>query len=262
MSSVAFMASIFFENNTFWIAFHILVWNFSGFQHYFSSTLVRIALVFRFFNRFYAIFFGLYAKFFWLDCQNCTLRVHKIVSLWSIFFEKKTSFSLCFTFWVETFQVSGKFSPARESERHWFLGYFYGTDANIFRTSRKFFWLVCHNCTLRAHGIVFMGSIFFEKNTFPIVFQILGGNFPGFWHSFSSTLTRTELISRFLIGFLPIISDFTQISIGWSVGTALYVSTGSFSWEASSLKRKTLFNLYFAFWIETFQVFGETFPAR
>ena len=184
MSSVAFMASIFFENNTFWIAFHILVWIFSGFQHYFSSTLVRIALVFRFFDRNYARFF---------------------------------------------------------------------------RTSRNFFWLVCRNCTLRAHGIIFMGSIFFEKNTFPNVFQILGGNFPGFRHYFSSTVTRTALVSRFLIGFLPIISDITQISIGWSVGTALYVSTGSFSWEAPSLKTKHFSNYISHFGLRLFRFSAKFF---
>ena len=74
--------------------------------------------------------------------------------------------------------------------------------------------------------------------------------------------------SRNFIGFqvfqsdlCQVFSDFTQNFFGWSVRTALYVSTGLFSWEASSLK-KTLFQLYFTFLAETFQIFDKSFPSR
>ena len=36
----------------------------------------------------FTLFFGLYAEFYWLLCQHCTLRVHRNVSMGSIFFEK------------------------------------------------------------------------------------------------------------------------------------------------------------------------------
>ena len=81
--------------------------------------------------------------------------------------------------------------------------------------------------------------LLWEKNTFQIIFRILDGNLPGFRYCFSSTVTRTALVSRFLIGFLPIISDFTQNSLGWSVGTTLYLTTRLFSWEAPFLKKNT-----------------------
>ena len=181
------MGSNFIKKNNFQFVFHNLGGNFSSFRRAISSTVVRTALVSRFFNLICAIFFGVHANFYRLVCRNCILRVHRIAILGSIFFGK--------------------------------------------------------------------------KNTFQIIFRILDGNLPSFRYYFSSTVTRTALVSRFLIGFLPIISDFTQNSLGWSVGTALYVTTRSFLWEAPSLK-KTLFKLYFAFWIETFQLFGETFPVR
>ena len=115
------------KKNTFQIVFRILDGDFSVFRQKVSSTVVRTALDSRFLIGFMPTFFGFYAKFYWLLCQNCTVRVHRIV---------------------------------------------------------------------------FMGSIFFEKNTFPIVFHILGGNFSGFRQIFSITVFRTELVYRFLIGVL------------------------------------------------------------
>ena len=94
------------KKNTFQIMFRILDGDFSVFRQKFSSTVVRTSLDSRFLIGFMPTFFGFYAKFYWLVCQNCTLRVHRII---------------------------------------------------------------------------FMGSIFFEKYTFPFVFHILGGNFSGFW---------------------------------------------------------------------------------
>ena len=111
----------------------------------------------------------------------------------------------------------------------------------------KFFWLVCQNCTLRVHRIVFTGSIFFEKNTFPTVFHILGGNFSGFRQNCSSTVVKTTLASTFLYSSLcQLCSGFTENFISRSIRTALYKSTVLFSWVASSLG-KTLFLLYFTF---------------
>ena len=92
-----FIGSIFFaKNNSFQIIFRILDGDFSGFRQKFSSTVVRTALVSRFLIRFLPIFFGVHAKFFRLVCRNCTLRVHRIISMESIFFEKKNNFQFLF----------------------------------------------------------------------------------------------------------------------------------------------------------------------
>ena len=73
---------------------------------------------------------------------------------------------------------------------------------------------------------------------------------------FSSTVVRTALIFRFInrinANFLRILRK--SLIIGLS--ELHYVSTRLFSSEATSLK-KTLFSLYFTFWVETFQVFEQ-----
>ena len=115
------------------------------------------------------------------------------------------------------------------------------------RTYAKICCAVCQNCTLGVHRFVFMGSIFFGKNTFPTVLHNLGGLFLGFWQIFSSTVVKTTLASRFSYsGLCQFCSGFTENFIGRSIRTALYVSTVLFSWVASSLG-KTLFLLYFTF---------------
>ena len=70
---------------------------------------------------------------------------------------------------------------------------------NFFQLYAKFHWLVCQNCTLSVHRIVFTGGIFFEKNTFPFVFHLFGGLFLGFWQNCSSSVVRTTLASRICI---------------------------------------------------------------
>ena len=116
-------------------------------------------------------FFGLYAKFYWLVCQNCTLRVHRVVFTGSIFFEK-TFFHLYFTFLAETFQVFGKTVPARWPEQHRLLGIVFDFMPFFSRVYAKFCCAVCQNCTLGVHRFVFMGSIFFEKTLFQLYFTI------------------------------------------------------------------------------------------
>ena len=85
-----------------------------------------------------------------------------------------------------------------------------------------------------------------KKNSFQTLFCIFDGDFSGFRQKFSSTVVRTALDSKFLIGIKPTFFRFTQNFISWFVRTALYVSSGLFSWEAFSLK-KTLSQLYFNF---------------
>ena len=124
-----------------------------------------------------------------------------------------------------------------------FLNWIFATFS--FKFTQDFIgWSVSHICTPRVHRIVFMRSIFFEKHTLPNVFQILGGNFSGFWQIFPSTVLRTALVSRFFDRICAFFSDFTQSFIGWSVRTAPYASTRLLLWEASTLK-KTLFNIVF-----------------
>ena len=130
---------------------------------------------------------------------------------------------------------------------HWFLGFVIGFMPISFGLHAKFYCVVCQICTPRVHRIVIMRSIFFEESTFTNLFQIIGGNFLGFWQIFSSMVVRSALVSRFFQSDLcQFLSDITQNFICWSVRTALYVSTGLFSWEASSL-RKTLFKYFFIF---------------
>ena len=50
------------KKNTFPIVLHILGGNFLGFRQIFSSTVVRTALIFRFFNRIYASFLRILRK--------------------------------------------------------------------------------------------------------------------------------------------------------------------------------------------------------
>ena len=264
---------------------------------------------FQVFNRIYAVVLRTSLQFFWLVCQNCTLRVHSLVFMGSILFEKK-HFSNSFTHFRQKIFRFSSFFPITVV-RNALVSKFLIRYMPIFcGVHAKLYWSVCQNCTLRVHTVVFMGSIFFEKNTFPIVFHILGGNFSGFWaklfqrgsgnsigfqvfqsdfcqifrssrktvliglselHStcpqdcfhgkhllwkkntfqiifrildghfsdfrqkFPSTVVRTALDSRFLIGFMPTFSDFTQEKFDRSVRTELYVSTGLFSWVASSL---------------------------
>ena len=124
----------------------------------------------------------------------------------------------------------------------------------------KFYWLVCQNCTLRARRIVFMGYIYFEKkNTFPFVFHNLGANFSSFRQNFNITVVGTSLVSRFFNRIYAIFSEFTQNYNDRSVRTALYVSTGSFSWEASSLNKKHFSNYISHFGQRLFRFSAKVF---
>ena len=136
------------------------------------------------------------------------------------------------------------------------------TRANCFWTLRGILVAGLSEVYSTCPRIVFMGYIFFEKTTFQVVFHILGGIFSGFRRNFSSAVIRTALVSRFLNWvYASFFSDLTQISIHWSVRTALYVSTELFSWEASS-SLKTFFKLFFTIWAVIFQVFAKFFTAR
>ena len=140
-------------------------------------------------------FFGLYAKLYWQFCQNSTLRVHRIVFMGSIFFEKK---HFPFVFHI----LSRKFSSFRQKNSSTviktalFSRFFNRINANfLFGLHANFFRLVCQNCTLRVQRNVSRGCNFFDKKTFSKLY--LGGNFSGFWQNFSSTVVGTALVPRF-----------------------------------------------------------------
>ena len=250
------------KKNIFQIIFRILDGDFSGFRQKFSSTVVRTALDSRFLIGIMLTFFGLYANFFdW--SVRIPLYLPTGLFSWKASTLKKNTFPFVFHI------LGANFSGCRQNFSITVVGtslvsrFCNRIYANFFELYAKFYWLVCQNCTLRVHRIVFMGSIFFEKNTFPFVFHILGGIFSGFWANlFQHGSWNFIGFQVFKSELCQLFSDFTQSFLDSSVGTALYVSTGSFSWEASSLKKKTLFKLYFAFWTETFQFFGKRFPAR
>ena len=82
------------------------------------------------------IFFGLYANFYRMVCRNCTLRVHRIVFMGSIFLWKKTLFKLYSAFLMETFQVFGEIFPARSQNCIGFY-VFNRIYVNFFRTLRN-----------------------------------------------------------------------------------------------------------------------------
>ena len=118
---------------------------------------------------------------------------------------------------------------------------FFGLYANFYR-------LFCRNCTLCVDRIVFMGSIFFEKkNTFQIVFRILDGDFSGFRQEFSSTVVRTSLDSRFLIGIMP--TFFRTLRKNLMAGLSeLHSTCPQDCFHGKHLLwKKTLFHLYFLF---------------
>ena len=104
--------------------------------------------------------------------------------------------------------------------------------------------------------------LLWKKNNFQIIFRILDGDFSGFRRHFSSTLVRIALDSMFLIGFM-------SISVGLHANFYWLVCQNStlpahriFFIGSIFFEKKTTFKLYFAFWTETFQVFGRSFPAR
>ena len=251
------------KKNTFQIVFRILDGDVSGFRQKFSSTVVRTSLDSRFLIGIMPTFFGLYAKFYRLVCGNCTLCVHRIVFMGSIFFEKKNTFQIVFRILDGDFSgFRQKFSSTvvRTSLDSRFL---IGIMPTFFGLYAKFYRLVCRNCTLFVHRIVFMGSIFFEKkNTFQIVFRILDGDFSGFRQEFPSTVVRTSLDSRFLKGIMPTFFR-TLRKILLAGLSELHSTCPQDCFHGKHLLwKKTLFHLYFTFWTETFQFFGKTFPAR
>ena len=178
-----FTGSIFSEKKSFQIIFRILDGDFSGFRQKISSMVFRTALVSRFFNRIYANFFGTSRKIslpglseLYSTCPQDCFCFHRKHLLWKI-----KSFQIIFRI------LDGDFSGFRQKisstviktalDSRFLIGYM----PTFFGVYAKFYWLVCQNTTLRAHRIVFMGRIFFEKNTLPIVFLILRGSFSGFW---------------------------------------------------------------------------------
>ena len=95
---------------------------------------------------------------------------------------------------------------------HSFLGFLIGLLPTFLGLYANFFWQVCQNSSLSVHRIVFMGSIFFEKNNFPFVFHFLGRKFSGLQQKYSSTVIRTALVSKFFNRiYANFVSDFTQV---------------------------------------------------
>ena len=103
--------------------------------------------------------------------------------------------------------------------------------------------------------------ILWKKNTFPFVFHILGRKFSSFRQKNSSTIIKTALVSRFFNRiYANFSSDFTQVSINWSVRTAIYVSTELFPGEATSLI-KNIFQLVFHNLGGNFSGFWQNFSS-
>ena len=72
-------------------------------------------------------------------------------------------------------------------------------------------------------------------------------------------VVRTALVSWFFNGpYTKFFSEFTQNFVGRFFRTALYLSTGLFSSEATPLK-KTLFTLYFTFWVGFYRFLAKFF---
>ena len=141
----------------------------------FAGTMIGI-FVFTFGQRVLIFLRSLMQKFL-QGWRSSSVRVCIIDFIGTIFFEKNT-FNII---------LGGNFSGFQKFFHHGsqncigFQVFLIGFMPISFGHHAKLYLLVCQNCTLRVHRIVFMGSIFFEKNTFPIVFHILGGNFSGFW---------------------------------------------------------------------------------
>ena len=327
------------KKHTFQIIFRILDGEFSGFRQKFSSTVVRTALNSRFLIGFMPSFYRILRKNIKISlselqstCPQDCFHVKHL--LW-----KKNTFQIIFRI------LDGDFSGFRQMFSSTVVKtaldsrFLIGILPTFFGLYAKFYRLVCRNCPLCVHRIVFMGSIFFEKkNTFQIVFRILEGDFSGFRQDISSTVVRTSLDSRFLIGIMPTfyrtlrkillaglselhstcpqdcfhgkhllwkkhlhfsicISHFRRKLFRLSaklfhhgsrnfIGFLVFQSDlcqffrisrknimiGLSELHSTCLQdcfhvkhllwKKTLFKLYFAFWTETFQFFGKSFPAR
>ena len=248
------------KKNTFQILFRILDEDVSGFRRHVSSTEVRTALDSRFSIGFMLFFrtlrrvllAGLSALH--STCpQDCFQGKHL---LWN-----KNTFQILFRI------LDGDFSAFR---RHFSSTvvrtalnsrYSIGLMPVFFGIHSKIYWLVCQNCTLRVHRIVFMGSIFFERNTFQIVLHILDGNFLVFGQIFSSTVVGSEMDSRY---FNRIYANFFRTLRKFFLAglSDLHSPCRQDCFHGKNLHWKKLFDFYFAFWMETFQVFGDNFPAR
>ena len=183
--------------------------------------------------------FGHQSKLYWLVFQNYTLRVHRVVFTRSIFFEKNT-FPFVFHFFRRKF--------------FGFLVKFSTTAVRIDLVSRCFnpisaivfkeFMQIFIDQSVRTAldvttGLFSWESSSLEKNTFQIVIQIFGGNFSGFRQNFSTTAVKNALVCTFFSSmFCQFFAELKQIFIDRSVRFALDVTTGMFSWESSSLKKK------------------------
>ena len=122
------------------------------------------------------LFFGIYAEFFWLVCQHCTLRVHRIVFTGSIFFEENAS-QIIFCI------LDGDFPGFRRN--------FSSTVVRTALDSRFLFGFMSiffEICTILLAGLsdlqstcpldCFYGKrLVWKKNIFSIVFHFLRGNF-------------------------------------------------------------------------------------
>ena len=105
---------------------------------------------------------------------------------------------ICGRFIKTAFNVSGgSFQWNQLLEKNCFSRFFSGLSGFSFGVYAKCFWRGCRKCTLRVHMFVFMGSIFFENDTFWIVFRTLGGNVSGLQTNFSNTVVIAALfVSR------------------------------------------------------------------
>ena len=259
-----FTRSIFFEKDTFPNVFQILGGNFSGLRQIFSTTVFRTALVSRFFNRIYANFFRTSRKMFLpglselhSTCTQDCFCFHRKHLLW-----KKNSFPIIFRILDGDFSVfRQKFSSTvvkNALESRFLIGFM----PTFFGLYAKIYWLICQNSTLRAHRIVFMGSIFFEKNIFPIVFHILGANFSGCRQKFSSTVVKNALDFRFLN---RIYSNFFGVhaKIYWSVCQNFTLRVHRIVFHEKHLIWKKHFSICIPhFRPKFFSLLGKSFPAR
>ena len=132
----------------------------------------------------------------------------------------------------------------------------------FFRTSRKIFLPGLSKMHSMCPQDCFHGKHLLWKKHFSKSFTHFGWRLSRFSRKDFQHVVRTALDSRFLFGFFPTFFGlhgkiYRLVCRNCILRVHRIAIMGIIFFEI-----KTLFKIYSAFWMETFQVFGESFPAR
>ena len=191
-------------------------------------------------------FFGLYAKFYWLVCQNCTLSVHRIVLMGSILFEKNL-------FLIVFFILGGNSSG--------FLQNFSSTVDRtalvprfFFRIFAIFLWTwpkIILTDVSKLHSTCpqdcFHGKHLFCKKHFSICISPFWRIIFGFLANLFQQGSQNYICFQvFVIDFMPIFFH-VYAKFHWPVCQNCTLGVHRFVFKGSIFFEKTLFKVFFTF---------------